>query len=336
MAPAALDEVSEAIASLFSAHGQAYQALSAQVARLHDQFVQAMNAGANLYASAEAANVSPLQAAQGALGAPGQALAASSPGSPLQQLEAAQISVNSALVNNELGFNHWLLTNEVGLEQRFFGTDSALNGVINRGFNVGNLLVGTGEQALNTVVGAQVPANFISSLLTGSGAQVFNGGQIGGLAGAFDQSLVVNADLAGLVVGATPASGLLPVSPDTMLHQLETSHLNFNSTLVNNELGFNHWLLTNEVGLEQRFFGTDSALNGVINRGFNVGNLLVGTGEQALNTVVGAQVPANFISSLLTGSGAQVFNGGQIGGLAGAFDQSLMVAADLAGLVTGR
>ncbi|VBA53729.1 Triacylglycerol lipase [Mycobacterium pseudokansasii] len=31
--PAALDEVSAALASLFSAHGQAYQALSAQAAR---------------------------------------------------------------------------------------------------------------------------------------------------------------------------------------------------------------------------------------------------------------------------------------------------------------
>ncbi|VBA53726.1 hypothetical protein LAUMK142_04261 [Mycobacterium pseudokansasii] len=163
--------------------------------------MQALNAGANLYASAEAANASPMQAAQKLLSAPGQALAGGSPGSPLQRLESAQIKFTTTLVNNELGFNHWLLTNEVGLEQRFFGTDSALNGVINRGFNVGNLLVGTGEQALNTVVGAPVPANFTSSLLTGSGAQVFNGGQIGGLAGAFDQGLMVAADLAGLVTG---------------------------------------------------------------------------------------------------------------------------------------
>lgn len=193
--------MSAALASLFNAHGQAYQALSTQAAHFHDQFVRALNAGANLYASAEAANASAMQAAQNLLSAPGQALAASSPGSPMQQLETAHINFNTNLVNNELGFNRWLVTNEVGLEQRFFGTDSALNGVINRSFNVGNLLVGTGEQALNTVVGAPVPANFTSSLLAGSGAQVFNGGQIGGLAGAFDQSLMVAADLAGLVTG---------------------------------------------------------------------------------------------------------------------------------------
>ena len=58
---AAEDEVSVAIADLFSGHGQAYQALSAQVAAFHEQFVQALTAGAGSYASAEAANASLLQ-----------------------------------------------------------------------------------------------------------------------------------------------------------------------------------------------------------------------------------------------------------------------------------
>ena len=54
---AAEDEVSVAIASLFSGHAQAYQALGAQAAAFHDQFVQALTAGAGSYLSAEAANV---------------------------------------------------------------------------------------------------------------------------------------------------------------------------------------------------------------------------------------------------------------------------------------
>ena len=54
---AAEDEVSAAIAALFSAHGQGFQALGAQAAAFHDQFVQALNASAGSYASAEAANV---------------------------------------------------------------------------------------------------------------------------------------------------------------------------------------------------------------------------------------------------------------------------------------
>ncbi|MCV7102984.1 PE family protein, partial [Mycobacterium palustre] len=54
---AAQDEVSTAIAELFSGHAQAYQALSAQGAAFHDQFVRALTAGAGAYASAEAQNV---------------------------------------------------------------------------------------------------------------------------------------------------------------------------------------------------------------------------------------------------------------------------------------
>src|SRR5271157_1691548 len=54
---AAEDEVSLAIANLFSGHAQAYQALSAQAAAFHEQFVQALTAGAGSYVGAEAANV---------------------------------------------------------------------------------------------------------------------------------------------------------------------------------------------------------------------------------------------------------------------------------------
>jgi len=53
---AAQDEVSAAIAELFSAHGQGFQALGAQAAAFHEQFVQAVTAGARSYVSAEAAN----------------------------------------------------------------------------------------------------------------------------------------------------------------------------------------------------------------------------------------------------------------------------------------
>jgi hypothetical protein len=58
---AAEDEVSLAVAALFSAHGQTFQQLSSQATAWHAQFVQALNPAGRLYASAEAANVSPLQ-----------------------------------------------------------------------------------------------------------------------------------------------------------------------------------------------------------------------------------------------------------------------------------
>ncbi len=328
LAPAA-DEVSEAVAALFASHGQTFQALSAQVAHFHDQFVQLLNAGAASYAGAEAANASPLQAllSQG----------------PFGQLEQAELSFGSNMVSRQMSFDHSLLTTEVGLEQQLFGTDSALNGALNRSFNAVNLLVGTGQQTADSLLGVTVPSNFYANLLTGSGAQVFNGGQIGGLTGVLDQSLMVPADLVGLLAGngspAPSACGLsaLAAAPASPFGQLEQAELNFGSNLVNGQMSFDHSLLTHEVGLEQQLFGgSDSALNGALNRGFNAVNLTVGTVQQTADSLLGVTVPSNFYANLLTGSGAQVFNGGQIGGLAGVFDQSLMVPTDLAGLLAGN
>ncbi|WP_142282303.1 PE family protein, partial [Mycobacterium sp. IEC1808] len=72
------DEVSAAIAALFSAHGQQFQGLGAQAAAFHDQFVQALRAAAGGYTAAEAANSSPLQTVwqdvRGAINAPTQLL----------------------------------------------------------------------------------------------------------------------------------------------------------------------------------------------------------------------------------------------------------------------
>jgi PE family len=55
---AAEDEVSAAVASLFSGHGQAFQALSAQAAAFHAQFVEALNGAGGAYTATEAANAS--------------------------------------------------------------------------------------------------------------------------------------------------------------------------------------------------------------------------------------------------------------------------------------
>ena len=67
---AAGDEVSAAVASLFSEHGQAFQALGAQVSAFHGEFVQALSSGGLTYAATEAANAMPL----GAAGSPAQTL----------------------------------------------------------------------------------------------------------------------------------------------------------------------------------------------------------------------------------------------------------------------
>jgi hypothetical protein len=70
---AAQDEVSGAVAALFDAFGQEYQAISAQAQTFHTQFVNLMNAGAGAYLGTEAAN-----AEQALLGAGAGAAAATS------------------------------------------------------------------------------------------------------------------------------------------------------------------------------------------------------------------------------------------------------------------
>jgi triacylglycerol lipase len=110
---AAEDEVSAAIAAFFSAHGQGYQALSAQVASFHEQFVQTLSGAAGAYAAAEAANVSPLAALeQAVLGvqqeiqqipttvAGGFSSLLSAPGSPLLALFASNVPPLSWAIGN--------------------------------------------------------------------------------------------------------------------------------------------------------------------------------------------------------------------------------------------
>ncbi|REM57900.1 PE family protein, partial [Mycobacterium tuberculosis] len=54
---AGADEVSARIAALFGMYGLEYQAISAQVAAYHQQFVQTLRTGAASYMLAEATNV---------------------------------------------------------------------------------------------------------------------------------------------------------------------------------------------------------------------------------------------------------------------------------------
>lgn len=61
LAAAAADEVSTAIAALFSGHAQEYRAISAQAAAFHARFVQALDGASLAYAAAEAASANPLQ-----------------------------------------------------------------------------------------------------------------------------------------------------------------------------------------------------------------------------------------------------------------------------------
>ncbi|PJE02972.1 MAG: PE family protein, partial [Mycobacterium sp.] len=67
---AGADQVSAALASLFSGHALEYQTVSAQAALFHSQFTQALSGAASSYAAAEAVNASPLQAIESLLSRP--------------------------------------------------------------------------------------------------------------------------------------------------------------------------------------------------------------------------------------------------------------------------
>jgi hypothetical protein len=54
--PAAADEVSALTAAQFAAHGQMYQAMAAQAAAIHEQFVATLGTSSASYAATEAAN----------------------------------------------------------------------------------------------------------------------------------------------------------------------------------------------------------------------------------------------------------------------------------------
>ncbi|TDK85639.1 PE family protein [Mycobacterium paragordonae] len=56
IAPAAADEISQAIANVFGAHAEEFQAVSSTAAAFHDKFVDTLRTGAAHYLSAELAN----------------------------------------------------------------------------------------------------------------------------------------------------------------------------------------------------------------------------------------------------------------------------------------
>jgi hypothetical protein len=56
VAPAAADEVSALTAAQFAAHGEMYQAVSAQAEAIHEMFVNTLSTSSGSYAMTEAAN----------------------------------------------------------------------------------------------------------------------------------------------------------------------------------------------------------------------------------------------------------------------------------------
>lgn len=304
--------------------------------------------------------------------APFQALlTAGSPATFFAQLQAMETGFNTTLLNAELGFNAALTGQEAALETALFGGTGAVGGVIDSTYNFWNMVLGTGEAAFDSLLGVPFPATFTgANLLVGPLSGVIGGGAIGGLLGAVDTKFLFDLNVIGAVASALTGNGSLQAAlsaaitaaglqaslsgvlngslfaglpttgaalvaaPIAGLQGLAAGQINFLGNLVTAETGFNTNLLSNELGWEASIFGPN-ALNGALNRAFNVGNLVLLTGEQTVNSLLGgAQVPALDAGAFLTGGGGGAFNtNGGIGGLEGIFDQSLALGADLGGLL---
>lgn len=118
---AAEDEVSTAIAALFGTHGKAFQALSAQAAAFHEEFVQTLNSAAGAYASTEAASVAPLHTMPAGLLASAASTGLADIAGPYQTLfanTAANLqTLASAIAANPAPFLHQFILNQVRYAQ---------------------------------------------------------------------------------------------------------------------------------------------------------------------------------------------------------------------------
>lgn len=337
------------------------------------------------------ASLAGIPALLGTLTAPWQALlTAASPGAFLAQLQAMEIAFNTSLVNAELGFNAALVANEAGLELALFGNLG--NGVLNSFYNFWNPLLGAGEATFDAILGAPVGlvgTALIPSLFVGTSPSIF-GAALGGLLAAVPDkflwdlniisaitgALTGNGALSATLTGALSGAGLsvsallngslfagipttgaaLIAAPLAGLQGIGSAELGFFNNLVGMETAFDTNLLASELTWEASTFGA-GAFNGALDRLFNVANLTVLTGQQAVNGVLGgAALPASgaFGPYFLTGSATPlvpqevqliapslasstpVFDGAgpyAIGGIEGIFDQTLAAGVDLAGML---
>jgi hypothetical protein len=234
-----------------------------------------------------------------------------------------------------------------------------LGQVFDRLFDVNNLSLSTSENLFNSLIGADNfdPATINASLLIDGGVTAvpppiavdgvaeplaviaigapFVSGQIGGLEGITGNSLAVDYTTINFL--NTELGLSLPNFVFQDVVTLGDDLITFNNALVADELALNTQLLNEELAAEAAAFGgNEDALNGSVDRMFNIDNLFLSTEENSFNSLIGAEFsPAEITQSLLTGTTTDVFDTGDLGGLQGIFDQDLALSADLAGLTSG-
>lgn len=230
---AGADEISAAISQLFGTYGNEFQAVSAQAAAFHDQFVGLLNAGAGAYASAEATGA---QGMLDAVTAPYQALAGATSAN-LQTLGSALATnpspVLSQLLSNQNGYVQTIASGFTGAIQNLpaqfanlpanvaallpANPGAVLQGIVNNQIGYANL-IGNSLQAANndlTVGFNQLPTYFQNAQqafaagnVTG-GLEWIGGGFLNPLFSGF--STVTGADGVVTVTPLGAVGDLLPI-----------------------------------------------------------------------------------------------------------------------------
>ncbi|TVS87910.1 PE family protein [Mycobacterium helveticum] len=214
-APAS-DQVSTAVASIFGAHAQEFQALSSRAAAFHDQFVRLLNGAAAQYVNAELANAQNLvnsvngtspAAAIAVIGLTEQTF--NIPFGPftitLNQTLTPTISGFSGIIHAGLSFNA-----PGGLVNLFSGNGnenfSSINGILSGDFTgSGASIWATGNATLNEITGA------FAAALTGHGPSYSADGSIDGIlpvnGTGYPQITALSLMLDGRTLPVTPLIG---------------------------------------------------------------------------------------------------------------------------------
>lgn len=213
--PAAEDEVSAAIASLFGEHGTAFQALSAQAAAFHDEFVHAMRTGVGAYLSTELSNAEQtlLGAANAPLGSLGNPVAALSTAltpaqgilGPYETLFANTFAnledLGAEILANPFPFLEQFVINQIGYAQRIFTDATAFfanpGAAIQAGIqglqNFPTGFIGAVAHAQNSIVtDLSNAANSFTTGLEAFPGKLESGNVLGAISGLFFGPLDVN------------------------------------------------------------------------------------------------------------------------------------------------
>jgi hypothetical protein len=188
MLVAAEDEVSAAIAKLFSGHGQAFQALSAQAAAFHAEFVRALSGTSGAYTGTEAGNVANLLAQPPVNPTSGVALIIGGSGEPIPTNDFVTTNFNLFVKPQFPNVTPQALFTPAGNYALYTGVKSLtldvseaqgvqiLNTAIQQQIAAGNFVVVKGESQSSTIssmvmpllAAEHVPSTDVSFVLTGN------------------------------------------------------------------------------------------------------------------------------------------------------------------------